>query len=319
MEDYEIENLSDLRSGVRISVTRASISEEEDDLSDQERNERVQLRSDTTESMDLESDFDKTAENADENGQLEEREKTSTTQSENQDGALVDALQNGAKISDDKVAKSPTVEMVGDRVLIERDGKFELVDASEIKAEYFEMLGLDKGLEGESSGKDSEKDSEILDDIKPPTFSNEQESSKRSGTTKERPKTSALERTTSPKKKSPNRSQSAKTTRRSDEYSYIKSRYAMTEQQLEIKKKREEAINRRRKEEEARELEEQRRKREDAESAFQVEINFTIYNAVYIYKFLFTLLSVRHNMKEDDARYVDLMRSYIIITAIEIL
>lgn len=55
---------------------------------------------------------------------------------------------NGVTISDrDKVSKSPTLEMVGDRVLIERDGKSELVDASEIKAEYVKMLGLDKGNE----------------------------------------------------------------------------------------------------------------------------------------------------------------------------
>lgn len=34
------------------------------------------------------------------------------------------------------------MEMIGDCVFIECDGKFEFVDVSEIKVEYFDMLGI---------------------------------------------------------------------------------------------------------------------------------------------------------------------------------
>lgn len=34
------------------------------------------------------------------------------------------------------------MEMIGDCVLIECDGKFEFVDVSEIKVEYYDMLGI---------------------------------------------------------------------------------------------------------------------------------------------------------------------------------
>ena len=73
------------------------------------------------------------------------------------------------------------------------------------------------------------------------------------------------------------RSQSAKALRRrSDEYAHIRSDYAMTEQQLEIRRKCKEAKLRRQKEEQEREREEQQRKREDADRAFNVSILFNL-------------------------------------------
>ncbi len=87
-----------------------------------------------------------------------------------------------------------------------------------------------------------------------------------------RPKTSPV-KTFDVKKKPENRVASAYVKNRErDEYAHIKSRYAMTEQQLEMKKRREEAIAKRKREEEERKQEEARQKQEDAERAFQVKI-----------------------------------------------
>lgn len=254
--ENEVVELGDPLSPVKISVTRPSVSDDDDG---QETNEDNDPRSETIDGV----ESDKTGDGDVEKGQLDEMEKKS-----DENYSVADALQNGVKLdeSDGKSqsGKGPTLEMVGDRVLIERDGKFELVDASEIKAEYFEMLGLEKGkLDNDSSERKSEY-SETSED--------KSLTSLREDTSVLRPKTSGMGRTspTSFRKKSPTRSYSAKPPRRNEEYSYIKSRYAMTEQQLEIKRKREEAIARRKKEEEERAMEEHRRKREDAERAFEV-------------------------------------------------
>lgn len=256
--ESEVDDLGlDVTSPVSISITRPSASEDEEE---QETDERIQSHSDTMDLEDsvMEEDHDSGKRQSDE---LEKKNE--------ENDSVTDASQNGVTLDDSdgksQSGKAPTLEMVGDRVLIERDGKFELVDASEIKAEYFEMLGLEKGQEEvDSSVRKSENNSEISDDK---SFSDETN-------TVQRPKTSGFDRTspTSSKKKSPvsSRSHSAKPLRRNEEFSYIKSRYAMTEQQLQIKKKREEAIARRKKEEEERALEEHKRKREDAERAFEV-------------------------------------------------
>lgn len=297
---------NDSRSSVRISLTRPSISVDPDSddglgyLRQLDKSGRPRTPSNTSDNMD--SEIDRIVEGSDdEKGQLDEEDKEireinggeQTASSQNEDETLSQALQNGVTLSANSEevnreessktsseqgsksrCKSPAIEMVGDRVLIERDGKFELVDASEIKAEYFEMLGLSPEQK-ESSVNDVGKASDLSEDKPSAALPKKQEiSGEKHSTNRARPKTTGLERIsarnpTSPRRKSPNRTQSAKPLRRSDEYSYIKSRYAMTEQQLEMKRKREEAIARRRKEEEARELEEQRRKRDDAESAFQ--------------------------------------------------
>ncbi|KAK3711628.1 hypothetical protein QZH41_014058 [Actinostola sp. cb2023] len=146
------------------------------------------------------------------------------------------------------------LEMIGDRVLIERDGKFELVDVSEIKAEYFEMLGI--------SPAEKKEGVEHAPEEKSPTQNEE----------KPRPRTTFNEtRRRNTRNSSPERrTTSARFSRsRSDEYSNIKSTYGMSEDQLKIKRRREEAIAKRKKEEKEREDEEMRRKREDAERAFQ--------------------------------------------------
>ena len=181
------------------------------------------------------------------------------------------------KNNEDSPEKSPTMEMIGDRVLIERDGKFELVDVSEIKAEYYDMLGIStdkanndventesEGTASETTETRNETNIRDIEEEKPePRF---------------RPKTTSLhellrrnEKKRTARTADRTRSQSAKIVRqRNDEYSHIRSEYAMTEQQLEIRRKRRDAKLRRQKEEQEREREEQQRKKEDADRAFQV-------------------------------------------------
>lgn len=181
------------------------------------------------------------------------------------------------KNSEDPPEKSPAMEMIGDRVLIERDGKFELVDVSEIKAEYYDMLGISpdktnndventesEGTASETTDIRTENNVRDIEDEKPePRF---------------RPKTTSLhelhrrnEKKRTARTADRTRSQSAKIVRqRNDEYSHIRSEYAMTEQQLEIRRKCREAKLRRQKEEQEREREEQQRKKDDADRAFQV-------------------------------------------------
>ena len=160
----------------------------------------------------------------------------------------------------ENVDSQETNEAVGDRILIEKDGKFELVDVSEVKAEYFQMMGLN-----DTSNSTSLEE-------KPATDNTDKSSKEDSVNSKSpRPKTSPIK--TSPKhSKRDNRAISAQISggKRNDEYAHIKSRYAMTEHQLEMKKRKEEAIARRKKEEEERQRLEMERKRDDAERAFQV-------------------------------------------------
>ena len=164
------------------------------------------------------------------------------------------------------------VEIVGDRILIERDGKFELVDASEVKAQYFDMIGLGSltnGLE-----KRSEAEEKPATDVYEIDNKNDRLKLKSTETSKNRPKTSPTRlppvRPIKAKPQPSTRATSAFIRKPNPDYDHIRSRYAMTEQQLEMKRKREEAIARRKKEEEERETEEQERRRLDAERAFQV-------------------------------------------------
>ncbi|XP_065056886.1 coiled-coil domain-containing protein 181-like [Rhopilema esculentum] len=154
-------------------------------------------------------------------------------------------------------------DIVGDRILIERDGKFELVDASEVKAEYFQMMGIEEDLGKESSPEE-----------KPPlesAKSMKEDSTKNnpSNRTSPRPKTSPLKAGSSKVPQKSRAKSSYARERNYDEYSHIKSRYAMTDHQLEMKRRREEAIARRKKEEDERLQEENNRKRDEAEKAFQ--------------------------------------------------
>ena len=172
---------------------------------------------------------------------------------------------NDIEIDENDDSSYKAADIVGDRVLIERDGKFELVDIAEVKAEYFMMKGIDENLLNQE-----EKDQMPTTGERKDGQNNEKEALDRKGDTSLRPKTSPVRG--SPKKTvTNNRIVSASNTRKhNDEYSYIRSKYAMTEDQLEMKKKREEVIARRKREEEQRLKEEMERKREEAESAFQV-------------------------------------------------
>ncbi|XP_028418103.1 coiled-coil domain-containing protein 181-like [Dendronephthya gigantea] len=180
---------------------------------------------------------------------------------------LCERFDSGVSLNEDKSAvETPesggqNYEIVGDRVLVEKDGKFELVDANEIKAEYFEMLGIKHEA---SSSSSTEVAAEKSDDSERPVV-------------RERPKTTPAfgsrgkdgQGEPHVRKK---RVQSSWGYRNS-EYAKIKSPYGLSEKQLEMKRKREEAIARRKKEEAERQKEEENRKREDAERAFQAWLN----------------------------------------------
>jgi len=167
-------------------------------------------------------------------------------------------------IDDNEESSFKAADIVGDRVLVERDGKFELVDIAEVKAEYFEMKGIDEKL---LNHQENDQQSVSSEGINKKKSENRKKSAKNEISV--RPKTSPTRGNLSKPEKN-NRVSSASITRRNnDEYSYIKSKYGMTEHQLEMKKKREEAIAKRKKEEEQRLKEEMQRKRDDAERAFQ--------------------------------------------------
>lgn len=282
--EEEKEEFGDSASGVRISITRASLSEDEGDFG---KSTSLQRGDEDNPSSD-EEEVEKILREEEEKEQLvegEEEPTNSTTGKNNSSSASTTAeeegvsraFENSVSISEDGTSgekedinetlrQSSQIEVVGDRVLIERDGKFELVDVNEIKAEYFEMLGI--------SPEKSEPTSEPSDNTSVEVSECDKD---KSPERKTRPKTTSLhellrrnEIKATPAK---NRSKSAKTRSRKDEFAHLKSPYGMTEQQIEIKRKREEAIARRKKEEEERRREEARRKREDAERAFQVSFH----------------------------------------------
>lgn len=301
-------------SKVRISITRASFSEDEsDDESaeksrpradsdssiDEEEMERLMQEDEQNENEQLHNGGEKSNEHSNdpssddvgkdsrtaEDEEVSKAFENGVTINDEADGTASEQSESAGKVNDegneslqsnnkeDSVEspppKSPAMEMIGDRVLIERDGKFELVDVSEIKAEYYDMLGItpennDNDNEGTNS-ETSENNAKEIEEEKPET--------------RPRPKTTSLhelQRRNAEKKKTARgidrtRSQSAKAVRqRNDEFAHIKSEYAMTAQQLEIRRKCKEAKLRRQKEEQEREREEEQRKREDADRAFQV-------------------------------------------------
>ena len=308
---YEDEVNPSNPSNVRISITRASFSEDESDL---ESPEKSRPRADSDSSID-EKEIEKWMQEGHENeteqlydgeeklnGHSEDRSRNDVDNNSRtvEDEEVTKAFENGVTISDassertesaGKVSdeqndtlqsnnredssessptKSPAMEMIGDRVLIERDGKFELVDVSEIKAEYYDMLGIAPENNGENPASE-ETGSETSDNSVKEIAEDKPEKRPRPKTTSVHELHRRNEKKRTAKGVDRTRSQSAKALRqRSDEYAHIKSDYAMTEQQLEIRRKCKEAKLRRQKEEQEREREEQQRKREDADRAFQV-------------------------------------------------
>ena len=199
-----------------------------------------------------------------------EGSKSPETPNDGGENGLCERFDSGVSLNEDKSTHEPqqngekssqNYEIVGDRVLVEKDGKFELVDANEIKAEYFEMLGIKP--EGSVEGSQSSQNG----DIKEKSDSSEP-------IVRQRPKTTPAFGSRGKDGKNtiqaPGKRVQSSWGYRNSEYSKIKSPYGLTERQLEIKRKREEAIVRRKKEEADRQKEEEKRKREDAEQAFQV-------------------------------------------------
>ena len=309
---YEDEVNPNNPSAVRISITRASFSEDE---GDPESPEVSRPRADSDSSID-EQEMERMIQEGDENEkeQLHNGDEKLSGHSDDpssnhvdnnsrtiEDDEVTKAFENGVTVSDpasersesagkdsdeqndslqsnnkedsseSSPTKSPAMEKIGDRVLIERDGKFELVDVSEIKAEYYDMLGIEPENNGENASSEEEGSETSENSVKDIV---EDKPEKRP-----RPKTTSVHELRRNEKKRTakgvdrTRSQSAKALRRrSDEYAHIRSDYAMTEQQLEIRRKCKEAKLRRQKEEQEREREEQQRKREDADRAFNVSI-----------------------------------------------
>lgn len=303
-------------SRVRISITRASFSEDDSDLESPEKSTRQIADSDSSideqetermmqeheqieneqlhEGEKVEEHNDATSTNdfvrdsrSTEDEQVTKAFENGVTLQDEADAATNDRRESVGKVNNDEPgesaqinnkedssasspAKSPAMEMIGDRVLIERDGKFELVDVSEIKAEYYEMLGISPETTGENNGSE-EKGSETteIDDKEIPEEKPESRPRPKTTSVHEQHRRNENKRNTRSVDRT--RSQSAKAIRqRNDEYAHIRSEYAMTEQQLEIRRKCREAKLRRQKEEEEREREEQQRKRDDADRAFQV-------------------------------------------------
>ena len=208
---------------------------------------------------------------------VSEGSKTAQNDSDDVENELCERLDSGVSLNDEKSSDErdesgdkavQNYEIVGDRVLVEKDGKFELVDANEIKAEYFEMLGIKP--EGSVEGSESSKNSEVQEKAESPEF-----------IVRQRPKTTPALGSRGKERKSagqpPRKRVQSSWGCRSSEYSNIKSPYGLSEKQLEIKRKREEAIARRKKEEADRQREEENRKREDAEQAFQVNFDWLVY------------------------------------------
>lgn len=306
-------------SKVRISITRASFSDDEGDL---ESPEKSRPRADSDSSMD-EQEMEKLMQEGDENEneQLHNGEEILNGHSDDpsrndavnnsrtvEDDEVTKAFENGVTISDpagglagkvddeqneslqsnnkedsseSSPTKSPAMEMIGDRVLIERDGKFELVDVSEIKAEYYDMLGIAPENDGDNAASE-ETGSETSENSVKEIAEDKPEKRPRPKTTSVHELHRRNEKKRTAKGVDRTRSQSAKALRqRSDEYAHIRSDYAMTEQQLEIRRKCREAKLRRQKEEQEREREEQQRKREDADRAFQVSILLNVGKACH--------------------------------------
>lgn len=277
--------LSEPRSGVEINITSPSRHTSEDEY-EEEFIPRAMLKSKQNEESSKDSNRENTTYvNGEASGgevlsdELDGKlSLTEEGQESKGDDDEEHVNEEETKSKEEELDEKPAnLEMIGDRVLIERDGKFELVDVSEIKAEYFEMLGLSPGekknetkgeTNGVANGEEKRKNASKTPEEKPPV--------------KTRPKTTNIgdyrRRNNHRSSRSPERrSTSAKLSSRNDDYSHIKSVYGMTEEQLKIKRRREEAIAKRKKEEKQREEEEMRRKREDAETAFQVRIR--LYNS----------------------------------------
>ena len=124
-----------------------------------------------------------------------------------------------------------------DSVLIEKDGKFELVSPNDLKADYYDLLGLpeEKPRRKPSSAKVASKSKKVE--------------------VPNRPSHSSL--STSP-------------------YAHIQSSYAMSEQQKEMKKRRAALIKLRKEEEKERKKEEEEQKKKAAEKCFQVMLTSLI-------------------------------------------
>lgn len=264
-----MDSLDEKTNEVDITITAPSDNElngessgEEDEQNSDYENETLEH---STASVDKESDTS-----------LLEDNKRPQNASDSGEDELCERFDSGVSLNEEKPASerqesdekgSQNYEIVGDRVLVERDGKFELVDANEIKAEYFEMLGI----KPEATPQDNEghqKGNGLVEEIT--------QSSEESVMPKQRPKTTPAFGTRRKEGKIASQHQKQRVQSswgeryRSSEYANIKSPYGLSEKQLEIKKKREEAIARRKKEEEERRKEEEKQRREDAERAFQV-------------------------------------------------
>ena len=252
-------------SEVDITVTAPSdnetggfSSQSEDENSGEFEDEHDEHSSDTADPTTSEQDVG-----------ISENSSNLQNNSEAGDSELCERFDSGVSLNEEKPSDEPSetgekssqnYEIVGDRVLVEKDGRFELVDANEIKAEYFEMLGI------KPEGDERSKTGEV-----------KQESECPEPKARERPKTTPAFGSRSKDRKSelPKKRVQSSWGYRNSEYSKIKSPYGLSEKQLEIKRKRDEAIARRKKEESDRQKEEENRKREDAEQAFQVSWNWS--------------------------------------------
>ncbi|CAH1228905.1 CCDC181 [Branchiostoma lanceolatum] len=163
----------------------------------------------------------------------------------------------------------------GERVLVERDGKFELVPVSELQGEEEMMQQSAAPVAASTEDNETTEDNDNTDET-----DNDSSSTKRSQGTgvetnellprppdKPRPSTAAGVSRRPAKVSTPQRAQSASYAR--EEYARKSSPYGLSDTQKKLMKERQKAIAERKRLEEERMKEEEQRRREDAEGAFQ--------------------------------------------------
>ncbi|XP_019647759.1 PREDICTED: coiled-coil domain-containing protein 181-like isoform X2 [Branchiostoma belcheri] len=158
----------------------------------------------------------------------------------------------------------------GERVLVEREGKFELVHVSELQGEE-EKIQQSFAPVTTAENNDTTQDNDNTDEA-----DNDSSSTQRSQETNEllprppdkpRPATAAGVSRRPAKVSTPQRAQSASYTR--EEYVKRSSPYGLSDTQKKLMKERQKAIAERKRLEEERMKEEEQRRREEAEGAFQ--------------------------------------------------
>ncbi|XP_070568698.1 coiled-coil domain-containing protein 181-like [Ptychodera flava] len=159
-----------------------------------------------------------------------------------------------------------------DAILVERNGKFEMINVSDLTAEERAVHGLEPVPESPRNGASSGNSSDSSESIQPTPPSHPRPATA-TGSTGSRRKVlgangNSQRASSAGTQRSPPNDGTAEDDGFSSQYSGY-SRYGLTPEQREYKKEHSRLMAQRRKEQEEKEKEERERKREEAESAFQ--------------------------------------------------